>query len=57
MDDLVTLALDIGFTRAAPLNISALHALPEVRAMCESDRCRRFGRCWSCPPGCGTLEE
>ena len=57
MDDLVTLALDIGFTRAAPLNISALRALPEVRAMCESDRCRRFGRSWSCPPGCGTLDE
>ena len=57
MEDLVTLALEIGFTRAAPLNTSALRALPEVRSMCESDRCRRFGRSWSCPPGCGTLEE
>ena len=57
MDDLVSLALEIGFTHAAPLNISALQALPEVRAMCESDRCRRFVRSWSCPPGCGTLDE
>ena len=57
MDDLITLALDIGFSHAASINISALRALPEVRAMCECDRCRRFGRSWSCPPGCGTLEE
>lgn len=57
MDDLVTLALEIGFTHAAPLNVSSLRALPAVRSMCESDRCRRYGRSWSCPPGCGTLEE
>lgn len=57
MYDLIELAGDIGFSRAAPLNISALKAMREVRAMCESDRCRRFGRSWSCPPGCGTLEE
>ena len=57
MYDLAELALELGFTHAAPLNISALRALPEVRAMCKSDRCRRFGRSWSCPPGCGSLQE
>ena len=25
--------------------------------MCAADRCRSFNRNWSCPPGCGTLEE
>ena len=57
MENLITLALEIGFTHAAPLNTDALHAMPEVRAMCESDRCRRYGRSWSCPPGCGSLQE
>lgn len=31
--------------------------LPEVREMCASDRCHMYGKCWTCPPGCGTLEE
>ena len=57
MGDLLSLAFEIGFTHAAPLNAAALRALPEVRAMCESDRCRRYGKSWSCPPGCGSLQE
>ena len=30
---------------------------PEVRQMCASDSCHKYNKCWSCPPGCGTLEE
>ena len=26
----------------------------EVRQMCAA--CGKYGKCWSCPPGCGTLE-
>ena len=55
--DLVKLALEIGFSHAAPLNASALRALPEVREMCASGRCKRYGKSWSCPPACGSLEE
>ena len=55
--DLVKLAGEIGFSHAAPLNVKALRALPEVREMCASDRCRRYGKSWSCPPACGSLEE
>ncbi len=54
--ELVRLALEIGFSHAAPLSASALIARGEVRDMCRSDRCRRYGRSWSCPPACGTLE-
>lgn len=25
--------------------------------MCAADRCGKWGRCWSCPPACGTLEQ
>ena len=25
--------------------------------MCASDSCHKYNKCWSCPPGCGTLEE
>ena len=55
----VVLALceEIGFSHCGPLNTQALRFLPEVREMCAADRCRNYGRCWSCPPHCGTLEE
>ena len=46
-----------GFEEAGALNVEALEFLPEVRQMCAADRCRSFNRNWSCPPGCGTLEE
>ena len=25
--------------------------------MCSTDKCHMYGRNWSCPPACGTLEE
>ena len=57
MTELFTLSRELGFTAAAPVNMSALTPLEEVRAMCEADRCGRYGRSWACPPGCGTLEH
>lgn len=55
--ELLTLAAECGFDHAAPLNISALEFNPAVRDMCAADRCHSYGRCWTCPPACGTLEE
>lgn len=46
-----------GFTHAAALAVETLCFMPEVREMCEVNRCGKFGTCWTCPPGCGTLEE
>ncbi len=57
MEELIRLALEIGFSHAAALDALRLRALPEVREMCASDRCRRYGKSWSCPPACGSLEE
>jgi predicted metal-binding protein len=48
---------EFGFEETGRLNMEALVFMPEVRAMCEADRCKAYGKCWSCPPGCGTLEE
>lgn len=46
-----------GFTHVAPLDCKTIELMPEVRAMCEQNTCHRYGKCWSCPPGCGSLEE
>ena len=57
MERLMTLAKENGFSHWAPANLSAFRPLPSVREMCAADRCGKWGRCWSCPPACGTLEQ
>ena len=57
MERLLTLAKQAGFTRAASLDPSVLNVRTEVRDMCASDRCQAYGRSWSCPPACGTVEQ
>lgn len=57
MENLLILAKQAGFTQAAPLDASVLEVRTEVRDMCASDRCQAYGRSWSCPPACGTVEQ
>lgn len=54
---LEALAREAGFTHAAPLNPGTLELKPEVRQMCEANTCGAYNSRWSCPPGCGELEE
>lgn len=53
MDELKT----CGFETVAELDVSTLKALPEVREMCAVNTCGKYNACWSCPPGCGSVEE
>lgn len=46
-----------GLTHIAPLDCNTIELLSEVRDMCASDKCGQYGKKWSCPPGCGSLEE
>ena len=57
MDDLIQLAREIGFSHVGQLLMESLAALPEIRDMCAADRCKRYGKSWSCPPACGSLES
>lgn len=57
MTDLLTLAREVGFSQCAAVNMDALDPLEAVRDMCKADRCGRYGKSWSCPPACGTLEQ
>ena len=56
-EELLKLAEECGFEHFGMLNVPALDFNPAVRDMCAADRCHMYGRCWTCPPGCGTLEE
>ncbi len=46
-----------GFQDSGVLETSALRFHAEVRATCEGNRCRGYGRSWACPPAVGSLEE
>lgn len=55
--ELAKLAEAAGFTAWTPLDVSTIELKPEVRDMCATNTCGRYDKCWSCPPGCGTLEQ
>ena len=55
--ELLELASAHGFDHVGMLNVAALEFSPEVRGMCGADKCRSYGKCWTCPPYCGTLED
>jgi len=50
-------ALSCGFSHVGDLDASTIHVQPEVREACAENKCQAYGKNWSCPPGCGTLEE
>lgn len=50
-------AKELGFDTAAPLAPATLVAREAVRDMCAADRCKAYGRNWTCPPACGDLAQ
>lgn len=57
MEKWIARALQAGFDAAGPLDCSTIILRPEVREACGKNTCGRYGRSWSCPPGCGSLDE
>ena len=57
MQSWIDTALALGFSCAVSLDPATLVPRPDVRAMCADDRCGAYGKNWTCPPYCGTLEE
>ena len=56
MDMLLSLARQAGFSQLTELDAAVLKPMIEVRNMCSADRCRSYGKNWSCPPACGSIE-
>lgn len=56
-EKLAQLAEKSGFSAWSSLDVSTIELKPEVRDMCAVNSCGQYGKRWSCPPGCGTLEE
>lgn len=56
-EQLAKIAEEAGFSAWSPLDLATIELKPEVRDMCAVNSCGQYGKRWSCPPGCGTLEE
>ena len=54
--ELIGMGENAGFTHVAPLKVSTIQLMPEVRDMCAANTCGAYGKKWRCPPGCGDLE-
>lgn len=54
---LIELAKEIGFEQVNECPIEAMIPMDAVRDMCAADKCRMYGKTWSCPPALPALEE
>ena len=56
-NELCNLAGEVGFEHFGALDPGTIELKQEVRDMCASGSCTQYNKRWSCPPGCGTLED
>ncbi|MBQ3575576.1 MAG: DUF2284 domain-containing protein [Clostridia bacterium] len=57
IERLKEVGLKYGFTHVANLDVSTIQLQDAVRDMCSANQCGKYGKNWSCPPGCGSLDE
>lgn len=57
LECVLELGKELGFEEAVSMDTTLLKPMEMVRDSCEADRCHAYGKNWTCPPACGTLEE
>ncbi len=50
-------AKELGFDVVTACDPKTLVPMEQVREMCAADRCQAYGKNWTCPPHCGTLDQ
>ena len=56
-EELIKIACDNGADHAAVIPVNEILFKREFRAACEQNLCGKFGRCWTCPPDVGDIDE
>ena len=57
IDELLVEAEKCGFSHYGKLDADTIEVYQAARDACAENKCKRYGTNWSCPPGCGTLDE
>ena len=50
-------ALSYGAYKASVVKTKDIRTDVRFRAMCESNVCGQYGKCWTCPPDAGKIED
>ena len=50
-------AREIGFDHIAEIRVDDVVTSEGLTASCNPRACRKYGSCWTCPPGVGTFSE
>lgn len=56
-EEIVSLALEEGFYKASIIDTDKVIINPDFRKYCEENRCGNYGKNYSCPPSCPSVEE
>ncbi len=56
-ETLLQQVLDLGAYRAAVIPMADVGFDRSFRAMCESNACGSYDKCWMCPPSVGDIDE
>ncbi|MDO5484886.1 MAG: DUF2284 domain-containing protein [Sarcina sp.] len=56
-ENAAALAEEYGFAGRGIFAVRDLKFMEEVRDMCRANKCGLYGKTWTCPPACGTLED
>ena len=51
------LALECGFFKAGVVPVSGIVFDRSFRKACEQNTCGNYGKCWTCPPDAGDIDE
>ena len=54
---LCDIAKETGFTAAGLITIDRIPFDPAFRKACEANQCGQYGKCWTCPPSVGPIDE
>lgn len=54
---LCEIAKESGFTNAGLISVDQVPFDPAFRKACESNQCGKYGKCWTCPPSVGPIDE
>ena len=55
--ELISQALQNGFSHAGVIDAATIRLMPEVREMCAANKCKAYNASWCCPPAIGDLSE
>lgn len=50
-------AMELGATGAGVISLADVTPDPQFRDLCALNYCGRYGKSWTCPPGCGSLDQ